>query len=502
VLIRCEKCSTLYELDEKLLPPGGAPVQCSKCQYVFHAQAPSPGAAEIPAPPAAAKAPAAAAPPPPEPPREAAAPPPSADGPVPASPPSAAASRPAPAPTPPPAAEARPEPPRSTPPPGGPRPGAGSATTSSTSIPAPQPSLPADRFTPDGRPIRKIPFPDEVESASSAGPRPMIARAPGRIGASPRGSARPLRWAIPVALALLAVVAVLAGRAVSKRVDPAAARRRADGLALLRRDDQASLAAAAVAFTDAAQLDASLAAARADRALAHALMLGLAQAEASRADGRLAERQAERAGAEGQGPPPPPALTEAVDALRAQRDAVRARVRQLENDTEAELTPLRQSLAGEAALVRAQALFDAFATDAERAERVVRQGDAFLGKDVWLDLAVGAADVRAALPERRAEGVARLEALVAAHPDLLRGRLVLAEALAQAGRTADAVAALDAVLAANPRHEGAQALKTELTAARDRPAQGEAQPSAAPPPGTPAPLERKDVSHAQTKSGG
>ena len=37
MLIRCDKCSTLYELDASLLPLGGAPVQCSKCQYVFTA---------------------------------------------------------------------------------------------------------------------------------------------------------------------------------------------------------------------------------------------------------------------------------------------------------------------------------------------------------------------------------------------------------------------------------------------------------------------------------
>jgi predicted Zn finger-like uncharacterized protein len=41
VLIRCEKCSTLYDLDDKLLPPQGAPVQCSKCHFVFKAY-PSP----------------------------------------------------------------------------------------------------------------------------------------------------------------------------------------------------------------------------------------------------------------------------------------------------------------------------------------------------------------------------------------------------------------------------------------------------------------------------
>ena len=37
MLIRCESCSTVYQLDESLLPPGGAPVQCTRCQHVFTA---------------------------------------------------------------------------------------------------------------------------------------------------------------------------------------------------------------------------------------------------------------------------------------------------------------------------------------------------------------------------------------------------------------------------------------------------------------------------------
>ncbi|MFZ5468471.1 MAG: zinc-ribbon domain-containing protein [Myxococcota bacterium] len=45
MLISCEKCTTTYVLDERLIPPGGAPVQCTKCNHVFialstHAAAP------------------------------------------------------------------------------------------------------------------------------------------------------------------------------------------------------------------------------------------------------------------------------------------------------------------------------------------------------------------------------------------------------------------------------------------------------------------------------
>ena len=38
--IRCERCSTTYELDEALLAPEGLPVQCTRCQHVFTAVPP------------------------------------------------------------------------------------------------------------------------------------------------------------------------------------------------------------------------------------------------------------------------------------------------------------------------------------------------------------------------------------------------------------------------------------------------------------------------------
>ncbi|MFO0581191.1 MAG: zinc-ribbon domain-containing protein [Anaeromyxobacter sp.] len=40
MLIRCERCSTVYELDETVLAPEGAPVQCTKCENVFVAYPP------------------------------------------------------------------------------------------------------------------------------------------------------------------------------------------------------------------------------------------------------------------------------------------------------------------------------------------------------------------------------------------------------------------------------------------------------------------------------
>jgi predicted Zn finger-like uncharacterized protein len=42
LVIRCERCSTLYELDETLLAPDGSQVQCTRCDHVFTARPPAP----------------------------------------------------------------------------------------------------------------------------------------------------------------------------------------------------------------------------------------------------------------------------------------------------------------------------------------------------------------------------------------------------------------------------------------------------------------------------
>jgi predicted Zn finger-like uncharacterized protein len=64
VIIRCERCSTMYELDESLLARDGSQVQCTKCQHVFTAFPPGSGVrAAAEAPPAPPPAPPPAAPP-------------------------------------------------------------------------------------------------------------------------------------------------------------------------------------------------------------------------------------------------------------------------------------------------------------------------------------------------------------------------------------------------------------------------------------------------------
>jgi predicted Zn finger-like uncharacterized protein len=67
--IACPRCAAAYSLDERLLPPAGAPVQCTSCNHVFNAIPPAPTAAnarstqvfgkadlpQMPAPPSAAR---------------------------------------------------------------------------------------------------------------------------------------------------------------------------------------------------------------------------------------------------------------------------------------------------------------------------------------------------------------------------------------------------------------------------------------------------------------
>jgi predicted Zn finger-like uncharacterized protein len=177
VLIRCDKCTTLYELDDKLLPRQGARVQCSRCQFVFTAYPPADGVAGSQGP---------------------------------ANPPllSVAGGEPL-------ATEQRPEPaPRASGADGAPS----KSSSAGESVPTPRrdtrktgpaassPELPPDaKFTADGRPIRKVSFP--TEEAPRTGPPRVNPRA-----SVPVKSSRPRRnWLLPMVVVVVAVL--LAGAA-------------------------------------------------------------------------------------------------------------------------------------------------------------------------------------------------------------------------------------------------------------------------------------------------
>jgi predicted Zn finger-like uncharacterized protein len=200
VLIRCEKCSTLYELDDKLLPPQGAPVQCSRCQFVFKA---------YPAPPSPPSAPERAAndargEAAPEPrPVEAEARPRSdefvREGGALAHSFDRPTSRPATAPT------ARPASPSAPPVDGETSPVPSDPSGASAASGAARPPADGPKFTADGRPIRKVPFP--VGDSLQPGPRTPPLR--GSTSSPARTGSGAVRWV----LATLVLLAVLAGAA-------------------------------------------------------------------------------------------------------------------------------------------------------------------------------------------------------------------------------------------------------------------------------------------------
>jgi hypothetical protein len=262
------------------------------------------------------------------------------------------------------------------------------------------------------------------------------------------------------------------------------------------RDDRRSLTQAVVAFDDAARLEDGSVDRRAERVAARALLIGLVEGEASRIEARLAAKQAEKARGSADVGRALAGADEQVVALRAQRETALAQVRELEAVASGELAPLLRHDAERPPVQRARALLDAFGSDPSRAAQAVVRDRPARGKDPWIDLAVGAGETRAVSPELRAEGVARLEQLVKAHPEILRARLVLAEALARAGRVEAALASLDALLAANKAHADARALRDELVApSAVRPGKDEVLPDRTPAPGAATPQPRNESSH-------
>ncbi len=193
MLIRCDKCTTVYELDEKLLPPQGAPVQCSKCQFVFTAY------------PASATATPADAPASPEPPRP---------GPAPAPPPSASPQ--ATVPSAPASPASRPD----------------SARSAPAGVPPPEAAPVEPQRTADGRPIRKVTFPT-AEATPPSTPRPVITRPQARgLVSGKLVSSSALKWVIPLVLIVAIALAVIGWRILASR-QSSALRRRAEGQSLL-----------------------------------------------------------------------------------------------------------------------------------------------------------------------------------------------------------------------------------------------------------------------------
>jgi predicted Zn finger-like uncharacterized protein len=404
VVIRCERCSTMYELDEALLSAAGSPVQCTRCQHVFTAFPPGAGARALVEVPPASAAPEA---------------PPPAVEPV----------RPAP-----------PPPRRAT---------AGASASAAASIgaaPAPRseaPRVPRSGPPPVYRPSTPAPGPG-APAGAGVGRGPLLRRdTVGAFEARLRWSAR-LKWLVPGAAALL--LAAIAGGAwllLSRRPDPKAARARLEAMALVARDDAASVERAVGQLDDALRRAPELRGAAADRALAQ-VVLAAALSEA------------------GDEPRARVLAAEAVEALRR----------------------LRSTEGNAPEIARALAAYHALGGDRVRALEAVRAGRERAPADAWLDLAEAWVDARAQDQEARERALVELGALSTAHPELLRARYLLARTQAALGRNEEALASLAALLAANPAHAPGKRLQDELSAAL---APGAPSPAAPPAENAPAP---------------
>jgi predicted Zn finger-like uncharacterized protein len=418
LIIRCERCATHYELDEALLADEGSSVQCTRCQHVFKAF------------PRRATAATRAA----------------------TAPPAPAAPRPRPEP-----AAARPPPPAAAAAPPG-------AAGEDDDVPEP----PVRAARPGGAQVYRPP------AAAQQAP-PPVQRAPilkrdavGAFEARLRWIHR-LRWLLPTAGGVLAILLAVGGWFLFRgKKSDGGTRARAEALAILSRDDLESLQAAEAALDQLGAGDHGPRVARADAALARLLRAGaLAELDAILAP-TIGARQAERDQLARERPPGfearEAALASEIHRAQVQLEAGQRASRELQERARGELRQLETELGAEPAVGRALAISAALAGDRERTERAARTTRGPDGTyDAWAELASASLEAEGDSATRD-RGRARLEAVVAKNPSMLRARYLLASALADAGRKDDAVRAVDAILKANPKHERAQALRADLTA--------------------------------------
>ena len=122
--------------------------------------------------------------------------------------------------------------------------------------------------------------------------------------------------------------------------------------------------------------------------------------------------------------------------------------------------------------------------------RKVRRGEAQRGgaADAWIDFAEVSTVSRGRRP---AEVEVLLAAFVARHPGILPARMSLVRTRLALGRRADALATLDDLLAAHPDHDAAKALTADLLAPTPAKLEAPMVPTGVPPPSRPGRLPRK-----------
>ncbi len=238
-------------------------------------------------------------------------------------------------------------------------------------------------------------------------------------------------------------------------LDPGAVKRLDDAVALVERDDAASMSRALEMIAEAGRAEPRLYQATADRALVELLQAAAQRDEASR-------------------------LPSGEDLMR--------RGRALREQALDELRPVVRAHAADPAVARALAVYYGLDGDEEQVARLVRLARAGGRADPWIDFAEMAARARTA---GAAAAIPILQQFAAAHPDLARARQILARAQLEASGRDDSLATLDALLAANPDHDRAKRLKAAILS--PPPARISVLPSPAdvPPPQRPGYLPRK-----------
>jgi Flp pilus assembly protein TadD len=140
------------------------------------------------------------------------------------------------------------------------------------------------------------------------------------------------------------------------------------------------------------------------------------------------------------------------------------------------------------AVVRALAVYYGLDGDLAEAARLVARARVSGAPDPWIDFAEMAAQAGAA---GRAGSLPILTALVAAHPELVRPRMMLARTLFDLGRAEEALAALDDLLALSPEHDRAKRLKAAILSPPPAQVDFVPAPADAPPPRPTGLLPRK-----------
>lgn len=393
MIIRCERCSTLYELDETLLAPEGSEVQCTRCQYVFIAR-PSRASGQtlqgVPTPQAER---------------------------APAEPPAAERHVPSPAP------------------PVSPEPHAPPASASHQ----------APRFTPGPSPAVYRP---PISQPSVSRP-PLIRRdTVGTFESRLRWSHR-WKWLAPTLFFAVAALGVVAFLARDSIVDPRAREAHRAALELAYRDDLSSLQQARARLDDAIRTTPRLYAAQADRALVDLLLAGALSERAPDRTMGFTPREASALLAEAttalehlEGANLADGEVARARAVAAALGTDRAKVRRL-------ATAARAHLAADPLVEAAEQAADVNSGDKVARERAVgalallvsRRPDVIRARYV---LARGLA-----LSGRRSEALATLDGLLAANPRH-ESAIALKETLVRAGPPVPAPVAASPAAAPQP----------------------------------------------------